>query len=333
MGKKALSFVDKVKVYIKAGNGGDGCLSFRREKYVAKGGPDGGDGGMGGDVIFQASTNVRSLIKYKLGPHITAPNGEKGQGKNMHGRAGKDLICLVPIGTQFFDYDTNDLLYDLDKEHMQYITAKGGIGGHGNTYFKTSIDQAPITTEPGTLGEEFTLMMRLKILADIGIIGKPNAGKSSLLSVISNAKPEIADYPFTTLTPQLGTILHNNKTLVFADIPGLIEHASEGKGLGYDFLSHIERCKILLHLIDINEDIIQQYHLIRNELHAYSTLLTDKPEIIVLNKIDTVPMEDAKAICEMVSKTLNQQVFMISTYAKIALLELLNHCVKKFYNE
>lgn len=284
-------FVDYVKIYVKAGNGGKGCVSFRREKYVPKGGPNGGDGGRGGHVIIKASSELNTLLDLRYQREYKAQKGQYGMGKNMHGKDGEDMIIYVPIGTIVKDTDTLEIIADLDKQDAQVIAAKGGRGGQGNSHFTTATRQAPRFAQPGEPGEEKNLLIELKLLADVGLIGFPNAGKSMLISVISSAKPKIADYPFTTLIPNLGVVkLKNYRSFVVADIPGLIEGAHKGSGLGFNFLRHVERTSILLHLVDVSDvlesDPVDDLEKINNELKLYSSKLLKKPQAVVGTKTD-----------------------------------------------
>ena len=282
-----MKFLDQVKIYIKAGNGGDGSPSFRREKFIEFGGPDGGDGGKGGSIILKSEQNLNTLIDFRYQQHHKAQRGENGSGQNRSGKSGKDLILKVPLGTQIFEEDNKTLLYDFTKIGEEFIAASGGKGGLGNTRFKSSTNRAPKKFTKGAIGEEFTIWLQLKTIADIGIIGLPSAGKSSLLAAITNATPKIANYEFTTLNPNLGVVSYDNKEITIADIPGLIEGAHEGTGLGTKFLKHIERCKSILHLIDItNENLNKSYNQVKNELKNYSSQLIKKKELIVLNKTD-----------------------------------------------
>ena len=279
-----MKFLDQVKIYIKAGNGGDGSPSFRREKFIEFGGPDGGDGGNGGSVVLISERNLNTLIDYRYQQHHKAQRGDNGAGQNRTGKGGDDLILKVPIGTQVFEEDNKTLIYDFKKEGEKFVAAAGGKGGLGNTRFKSSTNRAPKKFTKGTKGEEFTIWLQLKTIADIGIIGLPNAGKSSLLAAITNANPKIANYKFTTLNPNLGVAQYDDKEVVLADIPGLVEGAHEGVGLGIQFLKHIERCKSLLHLIDItNLDIKISYDQVKKELASYSSEMLEKKEIVVLN--------------------------------------------------
>jgi len=288
-----MKFVDQAKIYIRSGDGGNGCVSFRREKYIEFGGPNGGDGGKGGDVVVEAVKGLNTLVDYRYKRHYKAQKGQHGMGRNMTGAGGKDLILQVPVGTQIFDEDQEFLIADLAKVGDRVVLAKGGHGGLGNTHFKSSTNQAPRRTTPGGLGEEMNITLRLKLIADAGLLGLPNAGKSTFLAAVSRARPKIADYPFTTITPQLGVVGVGDNEFVLADIPGLIEGAADGVGLGTRFLGHIERCNILLHLIDgTQEDVVGAYETIMEELEQYGGGLTEKPTIIGLNKCDAVPEEE-----------------------------------------
>ena len=287
-----MKFLDQAKIYVKAGNGGSGSSSFRREKYIEYGGPDGGDGGTGGSVIFESERNLNTLIDFRYKQHFNAENGKSGSKKNKTGGGGKDLVLKVPTGTQIFEEDNNTLIYDFTKDKEKFVVATGGEGGLGNTRFKSSTNRAPRKKTLGKKGEEFWVWLQLKVIADAGIIGLPNAGKSSLLSRCTRAKPKIANYPFTTINPNLGVLNMNHKEVILADIPGLIEGSHKGVGLGDKFLRHIERCKVLIHLIDISEkDIIGNYLKIRNELSKYDKSILKKKEIVVFNKSDLVNMD------------------------------------------
>ena len=287
-----MKFLDQAKIYVKAGNGGSGSSSFRREKYIEYGGPDGGDGGTGGSVIFESERNLNTLIDFRYKQHFNAENGKSGSKKNKTGGGGKDLVLKVPTGTQIFEEDNNTLIYDFTKDKEKFVVATGGEGGLGNTRFKSSTNRAPRKKTLGKKGEEFWVWLQLKVIADAGIIGLPNAGKSSLLSRCTRAKPKIANYPFTTINPNLGVLSMNHKEVILADIPGLIEGSHKGVGLGDKFLRHIERCKVLIHLIDISEkDIIGNYLKIRNELSKYDKSILKKKEIVVFNKSDLVNMD------------------------------------------
>ena len=294
-----MKFLDQAKVYVRSGDGGAGCISFRREKYVALGGPDGGDGGKGGDVIVECVNGLNTLIDYRFKQHFKAETGVHGMGRNRNGRNGKDVILRVPVGTQILDEDNETLIADLTEVGQTYTLAKGGNGGFGNTHFKSSTNQAPRHANPGLEGEELYVWLRLKLIADAGLVGLPNAGKSTFLSSVSSAKPKVADYPFTTLHPNLGVVGIDTREFVMADIPGLIEGAHEGLGIGDRFLGHVERCRVLLHLIDATqEDYLEAYRIIRGELEAYDEGLGEKDEIVALTKIDSLTEED---IAEKVS--------------------------------
>ena len=312
-----MKFLDQVKIYVKAGNGGDGSPSFRREKYIEFGGPDGGDGGKGGSVILQSEQNLNTLIDYRYQQHHKAQRGENGSGQNRTGKSGSDLILKVPIGTQVFEEDNKTLIYDFIKVGEKFVTAIGGKGGLGNTRFKSSTNRAPRKFTKGTKGEEFTIWLQLKTIADIGIIGLPNAGKSSLLAAITNANPKIANYQFTTLNPNLGVVRYDDKEVTIADIPGLVEGAHKGTGLGMQFLKHVERCKSLLHMIDItNKDIDKSYKQIKNELKKYNSKLTKKKELIVLNKTDLLDKVKIKKIINEFSKNTKSEIISLSTFEK-----------------
>lgn len=290
-----MKFVDQTRVFVKSGPGGNGCVSFRREKYVEYGGPNGGDGGRGGHVIVRAISGLNTLVDYRYKRHYKAKRGVDGAGRDMTGKSGDDLIMEVPVGTQVWDEDQEFLMADLTREGQEIIIARGGEGGLGNTHFKSATNQAPRRRTPGGEGEEMYIVLRLKLIADAGLLGLPNAGKSTFLSVVSRAKPKIADYPFTTLVPSLGVVGYKNNEFVMADIPGLIEGASEGVGLGHRFLGHVERCGVLLHLIDVTQDdVVGAYTTIMAELEAYASDLMDRPMVVGLNKIDATIEEDVE---------------------------------------
>ena len=312
-----MKFLDQVKIYIKAGNGGDGSPSFRREKFIEFGGPDGGDGGKGGSVILKAEQNLNTLIDFRYQQHHKAKRGENGAGQNRTGKSGEDLILKVPLGTQVFEEDNKTLIYDFTKISEEFIAAAGGKGGLGNTRFKSSTNRAPRKFTKGTQGEEFIIWLQLKTIADIGIIGLPNAGKSSLLASVTNANPKIANYQFTTLNPNLGVASYDDKEITIADIPGLVEGAHKGTGLGIQFLKHIERCKSLLHLIDItSEDLKKSYQQVKNELKKYSNKLIKKKELIVLNKIDLIDEKEVNYIIKDFKKNTKSEVIALSTFNK-----------------
>jgi GTP-binding protein len=286
-----MQFIDQVKISAKAGNGGRGCVSFRREKFVPRGGPNGGDGGNGGHIIFKAERDIYTLLDIKYQQRYRAENGKHGMGKDMHGKNGKNLIIHVPLGTIIRDAETDEILCDLTKRHQEYVVARGGRGGLGNAHFKTSTRQAPKFAQPGEAGEEKQLFLELKLIADIGLIGLPNAGKSTFISAVSSAKPKIADYPFTTLVPVLGVVKYAEfKSFIIADIPGIIEGAHKGVGLGFQFLRHIERTSLLLHLVDISEtaqgDPLENFEKINKELTLYSMDLSGKPQVVAGTKLD-----------------------------------------------
>ena len=287
-----MKFLDQAKIYIKAGDGGAGSASFRREKYIEFGGPDGGDGGNGGSVILESEGNLNTLIDFRYRQHFKAETGKSGSKKNKTGAGGEDLILKVPVGTQIYEEDNNTLIYDLTKNKESFVVATGGKGGLGNTRFKSSTNRTPRKKTNGKKGEEFWIWLQLKVIADVGIIGLPNAGKSSFLSRCTKAKPKIANYPFTTINPNLGVLNINHKEIVLADIPGLIEGSHKGIGLGDRFLRHIERCKTLIHLIDISEkDILGNYLKIKSELSKYDKKILKKTEIIIFNKLDLIDMD------------------------------------------
>ena len=308
-----MKFLDQAKIYVKAGDGGSGSASFRREKFIEFGGPDGGDGGDGGSIILVAKENLNTLIDFRYQQHFKAEKGQNGMGKKKTGRNGKDLVLNVPIGTQIFEEDNNTLIEDLKKIDEKVIIAKGGGRGLGNVRFKSSTNRTPRKKTDGSEGESFWIWLQLKVIADIGIIGMPNAGKSSLLSVLTKAKPKIANYPFTTINPNLGVTSYSDKEITIADIPGLIEGAHEGIGLGDKFLRHIERCKSLIHLIDVTEnDILENYLKIRKELSKYSNNLLKKKEIIVFNKIDIINTNKVNEKINFFKKKIKKNIYKIS---------------------
>jgi len=312
-----MKFLDQVKIFVKAGDGGPGSASMRREKFIEFGGPDGGNGGKGASIILIAERNLNTLIDYRYTQHFKAEKGQNGMNKNKTGRNGKDLYLKVPIGTQILEEDNKTLLFDFKNEKEEFVVANGGKGGLGNTNFKSSTNRAPRKFTKGTLGEEFWIWLQLKTIADIGIIGLPNAGKSSLLAAITNANPKIANYKFTTLNPNLGVATYDNKEITLADIPGLIEGAHTGVGLGIKFLKHIERCKTLLHMIDITEENLEKsYNQIKEELGSYSKELLKKKEIIVLNKIDLLDKKTVEEIIKSFSKNKKCEVITLSTFNK-----------------
>ena len=312
-----MKFLDQVKIYVKAGNGGSGSPSFRREKFVEFGGPDGGDGGKGRSVILISERNLNTLIDYRYQQHFKAERGKDGSGKNKTGKGGEDLYLKVPLGTQVFEEDNKTLIYDFKSQKEEFLVASGGKGGFGNTRFKSSTNRAPKKFTKGGQGEEFWIWLQLKTIADIGIIGLPNAGKSSLLASMTSANPKIANYKFTTINPNLGVASYDDKEVTLADIPGLIEGAHTGTGLGIKFLKHIERCKTLLHLIDITEDdLFISYNQVRKELSKYSKDLVKKKEIVVLNKTDLIDEEEKKEKIKKLKNKLKKNIFLMSTMDK-----------------
>ena len=324
-----MKFLDQVKIYIKAGDGGNGSPSFRREKFIEFGGPDGGDGGKGGSIILKSERNLNTLIDYRYQQHHKAERGGDGAGKNRTGRGGDNLILKVPIGTQVFEEDNKTLIYDFKNEKEEFVAANGGKGGLGNTRFKSSTNRAPRKFTKGTVGEEYMIWLQLKTIADIGIIGLPNAGKSSLLASITSATPKIANYKFTTLNPNLGVAVYDNKEITLADIPGLIEGAHTGIGLGIKFLKHIERCKTLIHLIDITEENIENlYKQVRNELGKYSKNLLKKDELIVFNKIDLIDKNKLNEKKNKFSKKIKKKVLAISTFDKASIAKIKSKLIK-----
>ena len=311
-----MKFLDQAKIYIKAGNGGSGSASFRREKFVEYGGPDGGDGGDGGSIIFQSDRNLNTLIDFRYAQHFKAKHGKPGSKRNKTGANGEDLILKVPLGTQVYEEDNNTLIYDFTKNKEKYLVASGGKGGLGNVRFKSSTNRAPRKKTNGKLGEEFWIWLQLKVIADIGIIGKPNAGKSSLLAALTRAKPKIANYPFTTINPNLGVSYYGGKEITLADIPGLVEGAHKGVGLGDKFLRHIERCKILLHLIDLSEDdLLNSYKKIKSELSNYDKSLIKKKEIIFFNKSDLLDDEEINEKLKEFKKKIKTKYEIVSVYS------------------
>jgi GTP-binding protein len=308
-----MKFLDEAKVNIRSGAGGAGCIAFRREKYVEFGGPDGGDGGRGGDVIAECVDGLNTLIDFRYRQHFKASRGGHGMGKNRTGAGGKDAVLRVPVGTQIFEEDRETLIADLTEVGQKIVLARGGNGGFGNAHFKSSTNQAPRRANPGAPGEEFWVWLRLKLIADAGIVGLPNAGKSTLLAAVSAAKPKIADYPFTTLHPNLGVVALDTREFVLADIPGLIEGAHEGIGIGDRFLGHVERCRVLLHLVDVgSEDPVGAYETVRGELAAYGHGLEEKPEVLALSKCDTVAEETMEQMRKALAKASGRPVLALS---------------------
>ena len=318
-----MKFLDQAKIYIKAGNGGSGSASFRREKFIEYGGPDGGDGGDGGSVIFEAERNLNTLIDFRYAQHFKAENGYIGTKRKRTGAGGKDLVIKVPVGTQIYEDDNNTLIYDFTKNKERYLLAAGGKHGLGNVRFKSSTNRAPTKKTNGKVGEEFWIWLQLKVIADVGIIGMPNAGKSSLLAAITRARPKIANYPFTTIDPNLGVSYYDNKEITLADIPGLVEGAHEGTGLGDKFLRHIERCKMLLHLIDLSEDkLAENYLKVRNELSKYDKVLALKKEIIVFNKSDLIEKKEIEKKLKIFKSKIKKKYEIISVATDKSLIKL-----------
>ena len=324
-----MKFLDQVKIYIKAGDGGSGSPSFRREKFIEFGGPDGGDGGKGGSVILKSERNLNTLIDFRYQQHFKGKRGGDGKGKNQTGRGGDNLYLKVPVGTQVFEEDNKTLIFDFKEENEEYVVAVGGKGGFGNTRFKSSTNRAPKKFTKGTKGEDYWIWLQLKTIADVGIIGLPNAGKSSLLAAITSATPKIANYKFTTLNPNLGVAVYDDKEITLADIPGLIEGAHEGVGLGIKFLKHIERCKSLLHMIDITEDDLKKsYSQVRKELKNYSKDLLKKDEIVVLNKIDLLDDKEVKKIKDNFLKKYKVKLTTLSTFNKKSISDIKSKIIK-----
>jgi GTPase len=308
-----MKFLDQAKIYLKSGEGGAGAAAFRREKFIEFGGPWGGDGGRGGDIVIESVANLNTLIDYRYQQHFRAQNGRPGAGSNKTGANGESVILRVPVGTQILDEDKETVLLDLTEPGQRVVLLRGGDGGFGNAHYKTSTNQAPTRKDPGWPGEERWVWLRLKLIADAGLVGLPNAGKSTFLAAVSRAKPKIADYPFTTLKPQLGVVGVGEDEFVIADLPGLIEGASEGAGLGHRFLGHVERCSVILHLIDGTEDdVTGAYKLIRKELKAYGAGLIDKPEIIGLNKSDAIPEDELKEKVRKLKRSAKRPVMVLS---------------------
>ena len=319
-----MKFLDQAKIYLRSGNGGNGCVSFRREKFIEFGGPDGGDGGRGGDVLAIAVEGLNTLIDFRYHQHIKAASGKGGAGKNMTGASGKPAVLELPVGTQIFAEDNETLIADLTHVGQQEVLLHGGRGGHGNTFYKSSTNRAPRRADSGETGEEMWVWLRLKLLADAGLVGLPNAGKSTFLSAVSRAKPKIADYPFTTLHPQLGVVYVDGDEFVLADIPGLIEGAHEGHGLGDRFLGHIERCGVLLHLVDgTQDDVVGAYRTIRGELEAYGAGLHEKTEILALNKCDALSAEEVERRSNALRTESGRDVIPLSGVSALGVQEAL----------
>ncbi len=324
-----MKFLDQAKIYIKAGNGGSGSASFRREKFVEFGGPDGGDGGNGGSIVVESDRNLNTLIDFRYSQHFKAQHGKNGSKRNRTGANGEDLVLKVPIGTQIYEEDNNTLIYDFTKNKEKYLVASGGKGGLGNVRFKSSTNRAPKKKTAGRLGEEFWIWLQLKVIADIGIIGKPNAGKSSLLAALTRAKPKIANYPFTTINPNLGVTYYDGKEVTLADIPGLVEGAHKGIGLGDKFLRHIERCKVLLHLIDLSEEnLVATYKQITKELSSYDKKLNTKKEIIFFNKSDLYESDEIKKKLSEFKRKIKIKYEIISVFSNKDLLKIRKILIK-----
>ncbi|WP_299785718.1 GTPase ObgE [uncultured Marivita sp.] len=319
-----MKFLDLCKVYIRSGSGGNGCISFRREKYIEFGGPDGGDGGRGGDVWAEAVDGLNTLIDFRYQQHFFADNGRPGAGRQRTGADGDDIVLRVPVGTEILDEDEETVLADMTELGQRVLLAKGGNGGWGNVHFKTSTNQAPRRSNPGQEGVERTIWLRLKLIADVGLLGLPNAGKSTFLAATSNARPKVADYPFTTLHPNLGVVGVDDAEFVVADIPGLIEGAHEGRGLGDLFLGHVERCAALLHLIDgTSGTLLEDYQTIIDEIEAYGAGLADKPRVTALNKIDALDEEERVFLKEELERKAGHEVMLMSGVSKEGLTDVL----------
>src|SRR5256714_311201 len=319
-----MKFLDEAKVYIRSGDGGNGCVAFRREKYIEFGGPSGGNGGRGGDVVIETVDGLNTLIDYRYQQHFKAQKGTNGMGKDRHGANGKPIVLKVPVGTQVFDEDRETLIHDFAKLGEKFVIAEGGNGGFGNAHFKPSTNRAPRNANPGQEGEERWIWLRLKLIADAGLVGLPNAGKSTFLATVSAAKPKIADYPFTTLHPQLGVVRIDNREFVLADLPGLIEHAHEGVGLGDRFLGHVERCRVLLHLVDgTGEHAGKDYKTVRHELEAYGHGLADKPEIVALSKADALSPAQLKEQVARLKRAAGKTPLVVSAAAQQRVPEVL----------
>jgi len=330
-----MDFIDESRIFVKAGNGGNGCCSFRREKFIPKGGPDGGDGGNGGDVIIEASPHYHTLLDQRYHPHYKAQRGQHGKGKNCTGRSGEDLVIHVPVGTQVRDFESGEVVADLVQAGQRMVAARGGRGGRGNARFVTSTRQAPKNCEPGTEGEERSFNLVLKLLADVGLVGFPNAGKSTLISKISSARPKIADYPFTTLVPNLGMVRHKGADFVVADIPGIIEGAHEGVGLGLRFLRHIERTRILLYLVDLSpdsgRDASRELQVLMRELREYSPELLERKQIVVFNKCDLPGAEERAKEAVAFARGAGYPFFTVSALTGHGVEGILDHIVKELY--
>ena len=326
-------FLDEAKIYLRSGDGGAGAVSFRREKFVPRGGPDGGDGGRGGHITFVTNHNLNTLIDFRYKQHFKARRGGQGSGRNRSGPRAEDIMIKVPIGTEIIDDQTGQVIVDMNKPDMEFQILKGGRGGHGNAFYVSSTNQAPKKSQPGEPGQELWVRLRLKLLADVGILGLPNAGKSTMLSVISNAKPDIADYPFTTLSPQLGMVRRHGKDMVVADLPGLIEGAAEGRGMGHKFLKHLSRCAVVLHLVDgTAENVDTHYKSIRGELAQYDshfgTNMTELPEILAITKVDSMTEDRQKEVLNTLKDVTSAKPFLMSSVAGHNVEEVLDALLK-----
>src|SRR6202012_1246243 len=321
---QSMKFLDEAKVYVRSGDGGNGCVAFRREKYIEFGGPSGGNGGRGGDVVIEVADGLNTLIDYRYQQHFKAQKGGNGMGSDRHGANGKPIVLKVPMGTQIFDEDRETLIHDFTTVGEKFVLAEGGNGGFGNAHFKSSTNRAPRNANPGQPGEERWIWLRLKLIADAGLVGLPNAGKSTFLSKVSAARPKIADYPFTTLNPQLGVVNSDGREFVLADIPGLIEGAHEGSGLGDRFLGHIERCRVLLHLVDgTGEHAGKDYKTVRSELVAYGAGLEGKPEIVALSKIDAMTPKAIKEQAARLKRACKKTPLLLSAHSRKGVPEAL----------
>ncbi|MBX3520155.1 MAG: GTPase ObgE [Xanthobacteraceae bacterium] len=324
-----MKFLDEAKVYVRSGNGGGGAVSFRREKFIEFGGPDGGDGGRGGDVVIECVSGLNTLIDYRYQQHFKAGTGVHGMGKNRAGGRGADAVLKVPVGTEVLEEDGETVLADMTEVGQRVVLLEGGQGGFGNAHFKSSTNRAPRRANPGIEGQERTIRLRLKLIADAGLVGLPNAGKSTFLASVTAAKPKVADYPFTTLHPQLGIVRTDNRELVLADIPGLIEGAHEGAGLGDRFLGHVERCNALLHLVDATqEDVAGAYKTVRNELEAYGGGLAEKPEIVALSKIDALTPKKIESQLKKLQKVTKKKPLALSAHSRKGVAEALRAVFK-----
>jgi GTP-binding protein len=329
-----MKFLDETKIFIQSGDGGAGCVSFRREKNIPFGGPDGGNGGRGGDVIIEGSRSLNTLIDFRFKQHIKAKRGSHGMGKNRSGSRGENATVKIPVGTQIFDEDKETLLSDITETGQQVVIAQGGDGGFGNAHFKSSTNQAPRRADDGHPGSERWLWLRLKLIADVGLVGLPNAGKSTLLGAVSRAHPKIGDYPFTTLHPNLGVVYTRGNEFIMADIPGLIEGASRGAGLGTRFLGHVERCRLLLHLVDgTEENVVKSYLIVRGEVEAYGSGLKEKRQLVVLTKADALAPEVAREKCQLLSEACEDNVLVVSGVSGEGLEKLLDKLMSEINSE